>query len=100
MGSLHHGREYRPVSSMTQHGHNQASSGTEEATEALWAEHREATARLERTEFHLIVASWNAGKSMAWIAGQAGKPDQRKSRTPIRHALYRADAMGMLRRPL
>ncbi len=85
---------------MAEIGPNLATNSDEDATEALWAEHREHTARLERTEFHLIVASWNAGRSMDWIADRAGTPERRKSRTPIRAALYRADAMGLLRRPL
>ena len=84
---------------MAEIGPNLAANGDEDA-EALWAAHRERTARLERTEFHLIVASWNAGRSMDWIAERAGTPERRKSRTPIRAALYRADAMGLLRRPL
>lgn len=62
----------------------------------LFAVHCEARARLERAEYHLIVAAWNAGgRSMEQI-GELN----RSSRTPIRNALYRAESLGELRRPL
>lgn len=63
---------------------------------ALFDAHCEARTRLERTEYHLIVAAWNAGgRSMEQIAAL-----NKSSRTPIRNALYRADSLGELRRPL
>lgn len=65
------------------------------AVAELFAAHREARARLERTEYHLIVAAWNAGRSMEQIAAL-----NESSRNPIRNALYRADSLGELRRPL
>lgn len=65
------------------------------AAEALLAEHLEAKRRLERTERHLIVASWNAGLQLKRIAEAIDV-----SRTPVRAVLRDADARGELIRRL
>jgi hypothetical protein len=63
---------------------------------ALFAEHREARARLDRAELHLIVATWNAGATITDIRDWLGY----QSRNPVRRALYAAEDRGELRRAM
>ena len=67
----------------------------DKALEDLFAAHCQKKDALSRGEFHLIVLAWNRGKSMDYIGAQTNQ-----SRTPVRAALHRADALGLLTRCL
>lgn len=66
------------------------------AAPALFAAHREARTRLDRTETHLIKAAWDAGATITDIRDWLGY----QSRNPVRRALYAAEDRGELRRAM
>lgn len=79
-------RDTRPRLGATPEQHRDAAIGMLHA-------HREARARLETAEHHVIVAAWNAGLSENQIAGEL-----ELSRTPVKRHLLEADARGELHR--
>lgn len=89
------------MSSMSQVDASTTDLERQRAALDLWAAHRAEVERIKNAEFQLIVASWNNGWSMDQIAAETRTADGiPKSKTPVRTALHRAEAMGLLRRPI